>query len=185
MQFDTGDGTISEPEEIYFPGEDAPSADPVQAASSAAPPPSQDTGDGGAQGVLPDLDPRHTLDFEGLMYLGYLSDEFVWAGHKFVIRTLTVGELLEVGLVQKRYRESLGDNRAYTAAIVAACIVNVDGKPLPQPISRDVADTRLAAQFRYVADNWYPWVIDQIYMRYLGLESRVSEILDAMGEASG
>jgi len=181
-----GDGIISTPEEVFFPGEGDGFVDPGQALSSDAPAATDTaTGDKNPSGVFPELDPRHTEDFDGLMYLGALTDEFVWSGHRFRIRTLTVGELLEVALCQRAYRDTLGDNRAYTTAMVAACIVTVDGRALPQPITRDMGDTRLSTQFRFVLDHWYSWVIDHVYTKYLTLEARVAEILASMGKASG
>lgn len=167
-------------EESFFPGEST--ADPDQALSFA--PPSPVTGDG-SKDSLPGLDPRYAAEFDGLMYLGYLADTFVWCGHRFTIRTLTTGELMEVALVQRMYRDSMADSRAYTNAMVAASIVHVDGRPLPAPISRDMADTPLMARFRYVCDKWYPWTVDQIYTRYLALEAKVSAVLVAMGEVTG
>lgn len=135
--------------------------------------------------ALPDaFDPKHRTAFEGLLYLGSLSCEFPVAGHKFKIRTLTVGELLEVAQIQEKYLNNMGSSRAFVTAMVAGCLVLVDGKSLPQPITRDASDTQLANAFQYVRDSWYPWMVDKVYEKYLVLEGRVNEILEAMGGAS-
>lgn len=134
---------------------------------------------------LPEFDPRVREDFEGLMYLGRLTDEFHWFGHHFVIRTLTTGELIEVGLLHKQYANSLADVKAYQALVVAACVVSVDGKSLPIPISNDKTDTELINKFEYVRERWYPPTLDAVYERLLLLEARVDEVIEAMAKAHG
>lgn len=179
-------GIISDPEEYAsLPFEDDDSTTGPEASSTAplSEGTTSDVGDPGGEGVAWEFDPRHREAFEGLLYLGALTDEFHWLGHTFVIRSLTVGETLEVGLIHRQYRNSLGDSRAYVTAMVAASILSVDGRPLPQPLTRDPSDTRLHSQFTYVKDNWYPWVVDKIYSRVVLLEQRVEGVLEAMGEA--
>lgn len=134
---------------------------------------------------LPEFDPKYRQDFEGLLFIGNLSDTFDWLGHKFVIRTLTTGEILEVGLLHKKYGQSLADLKAYQAAVIAACVVSVDGRPLSVPLTNEVDDTLLANKFSYVLRSWFPPVLDVIYDKYLSLEERVQKVLDAMGKAQG
>lgn len=190
MQFgEAGDDDLLPPEETFLPSdllEEVDSFIPGPETSSTAPSaegttPNETRGDETV--ALPEFDPRHREDFEGLLYLGALTHEFEWAGHRFKIRTLTSGEMLEVGLAQRQYRDSIGGDRAYTTAMVAACIVLVDGKPLPRPISTDVGDTEFANKFGYVRDHWFPWVIDTVYEEYMKLEARVIEIMESMGKA--
>lgn len=123
-------------------------------------------------------------DFTGLMFLGALQDTFEWLGHTFVIRTITTNEAIEVGLIHKRYRGSLAEVKAYQAACVAACVVSVDGKELPMPISTRADDSPVENRLRVVLD-WYPTTIDTVYDAYLSLESRAVEVMNAMGEATG
>lgn len=134
---------------------------------------------------LPAFDPRYREDFEGLMYLGKLTDTFDWMGHRFTIRTLVTDEILEVGIVHKPYVGSLADVKAYQAAVVAACVESVDGRPISIPLTNNDEDTSLRNKFNYVRRNWFPPVLDVIYEKYLLLEVRVSEVLDAMKKASG
>lgn len=134
---------------------------------------------------LPEFDPRVREDFEGLLFLGYLRHEFTWIGHQFTIRTLRIGEILEVGMVHKPYVGSLAEVKAYQAAVVAACVVQVDGRPVALPITDDPADTELANKFAYILRSWFPVVLDAIYDEYQALEGRVEQVIEAMGKASG
>ena len=134
---------------------------------------------------LPEFDPSHRLDFEGLLYLGKLTDTFTWLGHKFVIRTLTVGEILEVGLIHREHVGTLAEAKAYQAAVTAACVVSVDGKQMPVPLTNEKTDTLLINRFEYVLNNWFPPTLDAIYERYLLLEDRVQKVIDEMGKGSG
>lgn len=133
----------------------------------------------------PEFDPKFRMDFEGLLYMGRLTDDFTWLGHHFVIRTLTAGEILEVGLLHRQYVGTLADVKAYQAAIVAACVVSVDGKPMPTPITNEVTDTGLLNRFNYVLRSWFPPVLDKVYEQYLLLEARVEEVIKEMGKAHG
>lgn len=134
---------------------------------------------------LPEFDPKVRQDFEGLLYLGRLTDSFTWLGHRFVIRTLSAGDILEVGLLHKPYVGSLADVKAYQAALVAACVVEVDGKPMPTPLTNERADTELVNRFEYVLRSWFPPTLDAVYERYRLLEARVEEVIEAMGKAPG
>src|SRR5690348_6594372 len=73
--------------------------------------------------IIPEFDPKVRQDFEGLLYLGRLTHTFNWLGHRFLIRTLSAGEILEVGLLHKPYIGSLADVKAYQAAVVAAAVL--------------------------------------------------------------
>lgn len=164
--------------------------------SSQAPPPPTEPHPGADDGVesgqgqaeeepLPEFDPRVMQDFEGLLFLGKLTASFGWMGHRFVIRTLTVGEVLEVGLIHRDYVGTLADIKAYQAAVTAACVERVDNRSMPFPISNDSGDTPLINRFQYVIDHWFPPTLDAIYEEYLLLEARVEKVMAAMGKAHG
>lgn len=129
------------------------------------------------------FDPRWKLEFEGLLFLGFLTKRFTWAGHTFVIKSLSTDELLQVALVHQPYVGTLGEMKAYQSAAVAACLQSVDGKPLPIPVEIDgsLIDTR----FDYVTKRYAPVIMDVIYNQYLELEQKVTHVLAAMGKASG
>lgn len=159
-------------------------------ASSAAPPdeephPGSDGDDEVVAEPLPEFDPEFRKPFEGLLYLGKLQQTFHWMGHTFVIKTLTTDEILEVGLVHAQYVGTMGEAKAYQAAVVAACIVSVDGSPPPLPITNEPDDTLLRARFDYVKRSWFPPTVDAIYDRYLVLEKQMFDVLEELGKASG
>lgn len=130
-----------------------------------------------------EFDPRYRSDFDGLLYLGALTDSFEWAGHSFTIKSLTVGDLLEVARISKDWEDTMGASRAYTSAICAACVLTVDGRQMVQPIARD-SPGRVLERFEYIKKNWYPYSVDAIYNRYVILEARVEEMMRRVGEAS-
>lgn len=151
-----------------------PHRDPVEEANSTEE----------AKTPIAEFDPKVRQDFEGLLYLGRLTDEFEAFGHSFIIRTISTDEVLEVGLLHKPYKDSISEVKAYQAALVAACVVSVDGKALPLPVTNDPYDTALSNRFHYVKRSWFPPLLDVIYERYLLLEARVDEALTAMGNRS-
>lgn len=134
--------------------------------------------------VPAEFDPRFREEFEGLLYIGKLTKTFNYLGHVIVIRTLTVDELIEVGLLNKPYQGTLGDMKAYQAAMCAGCIVTVDGKPLPQPITMNADDTPLRNRFEFVVKNYYPVTLDAIYQQFLLLEETVNQIIVAMSDSA-
>lgn len=162
--------------------EDYAPFDPREA-SSNQPPATVDEVSDSPSASVPQFDPRYTEEFEGLLFLGALRKRFRWMGHEFVIRTLVTSEVLEVGLMQKPYVGSMGEIKAYQAAVVAAAVLSVDGKPPPIPITDEVSD--LEARFHYVITHWQPIVIDMLYGQQLALEMTVNETLAAMGKAQG
>ncbi len=140
----------------------------------------------GPDGPLPEFDTRMRTEFSGLLYLGALTDTFDWLGHRFVIRTLRTGELVGVSLAVKDYLGTDGYLKAWQCAMVGACVVSVDGRPLPPlPLTDHPEDSLVAARFRYVMDHWFPPVPDHIYERYVELELVVREVIKAMGNRSG
>lgn len=130
---------------------------------------------------LPTFDPRVRRELEGLLFLGKLTHTFTWMNHTFVIRTLVTDALLEIGMIHKPYVGTLGEVKAYQAAVVASTVVSVDGKPIGFSISDDVSD--IVDRFNYVKDHWYPPVLDAIYEEYLLLESKVNDVIEATGKA--
>ncbi len=123
--------------------------------------------------------------FEGLAFIGKLTDTFTWMGHRIIIRTLVADELLEVGLLAKRYMGSLGEAKAYQMACVGACIVTADGQPLPLPMTNGDLAELVEFRFNWVKANWHSIVHDAIYEKFLLLDDEAHRIVEAMGEASG
>jgi len=132
---------------------------------------------------LPEFDPRYREEFVGLMYLGSLSKTFSRWGHEFVIRTLTTEEIAEIGLLVKEYDGTLASTAVYQAAVVAAAVVSVDGRPIAEPL--EYGDSGMRAKYRHVAKKWMPPVRAALYQEYFDLEITSNAVLEAMGKVSG
>lgn len=129
------------------------------------------------------FDQRYKEDFEGLAFLGALEAHFSYIGHKFVIRTLTVNELLAVSQIMKEHVGTVGEMRAHATAMVALSVQSVDGIGLPVPFEEGGSDYAWAQQrFDYVKARWFPFTVDYVYERYLLLESRVNQVLAEMAD---
>ncbi len=190
MPVGDGEEVWEDPPQVANVGPTSQGPDPSSPAPDQPTEPHRETDDGAGsdQGTvepLPEFDQRVREDFEGLLYLGKLEATFEWMGHKFVIRTLTVGEVLEIGLLHKEYVGTLTDVKAYQAALVAACVVKIDRKSLPFPLTNEDDDTPLRNRFEYVLRSWFPPTLDAVYEQYLLLEERVERVMEAMGKAYG
>jgi hypothetical protein len=125
------------------------------------------------------FDDRWKQDFEGLLYLGKLEKEITSIPlHKFVVRTLTVNEQLEVLLITQPYADGIGYARAYKAAVVAAGLVSIDGKEL---IPTDKNSNVLRQKWDYVTIGWYEPVIDVLYEEIDQLHARMIEACQEIG----
>lgn len=122
--------------------------------------------------------------FQGLLLLGQLDHWFTWVGHRFHIRTCLPSELAEGARWAARYRDTDGYVKAYQAAVLAACVVTVDGRPLPVVPLHD-GQSVVGENAQWVLDHWFPPVLDKVHEEYILLEIKAREILDAMGKASG
>ena len=125
------------------------------------------------------FDDKWKKDFEGLLYLGKLEKEVVSIPmHKFVVRTLTVNEQLEVLLITQPYADGIGYARAYKAAVVAAGLVSVDSKEL---VATDKSSNVLRQKWEYVTNGWYEPVIDVLYEEIDQLHSRMIQVCQEIG----
>lgn len=188
---ESDEGVWEEPPPVANVGITPPGPDPSSPApdQSTEPQPVTDEGAGSdqqeAEEPLPEFDPKVREDFEGLLYLGALTQQFEWMGHTFVIRSLHVGEILEIGLLHREYVGTLAETKAYQAAVTAACVVQIDKRRMPFPITNEDDDTILRNRFQYVLDKWFPPTLDAIYENFLLLEARVDRVMLAMGKAHG
>lgn len=124
------------------------------------------------------FDSRWRNPFEGLAYLGHLEGDVEIPYHSFKVRTLTTGEKIKVIAMISDMENSVNYPRAYRAAVVAAGLTLVDGKPLlVGQKSLDVIPQR----YRYITDNWYDFVIDILYEKIDELEGKVLEVLKELG----
>ena len=110
---------------------------------------------------------------------------FTWpgrTGHKFRIKTIDTDTYLKASQYAKRYENTLGDMKAYQAAIVAACLVSVDGKPLPVPVlsGQDDFDARV-----FFCGKMFSWTLEAIYLQFCVLENTVAQVIENLGKVSG
>jgi hypothetical protein len=119
-------------------------------------------------------------DVEGLMWLGYLEEDFDYCGHNFVLRTLRGDEDLLAGLVCKRYTEAIGQDKALTWATVALALVAVDGdEDFCPPIGRD-KEAWARARFQYCTTKWFWPLAVRLWMSYAGLLQRQAAAMEAV-----
>lgn len=121
---------------------------------------------------------RWKNDFEGLIYLGALEEEVKIPYHKFVIKTLVAADKIGIIQLSKEYEGSVGYNRIYRAACVAAALVSVDGRVLV-PSEKKVPI--LKQKYDYVTNSWYEPVIDLLYNKINELELRAIRVMVEMG----
>lgn len=126
---------------------------------------------------LEDFPPEVREDVEGLIWLGYLEDEFDFCGHHFVIRTLRGDEELLASLVCKEFVETLGQARAWVWAQIAMALVAVDGdENFCPPVSSNKRDYA-RARFQYCTARWFWPVAAFINTRYGLLIERQQEAI--------
>lgn len=121
---------------------------------------------------------------EGLMFLGYLEDDFEFCGHHFVIRTLRGDEELLAGLVTKEFANTMAQERAWVWALVSLALSVVDGDPEFCPRitknDRDYARQR----FQYCTKKWFWPLAVHIHERYADLLKEQEEAMEAMEDLS-
>jgi len=83
---------------------------------------------------------------------------------------MSEGDILRVGQLTKDYRGSLSEYESQRVYTVAASIVNVDGKPLLEPLSDDDKKYDMLYEKAQVVKKWYPAVVHFLHDRYLELE---------------
>lgn len=127
---------------------------------------------------LPAFPDNWKEEFEGLTFLGYLEDVVEIPSHRFVIHTLTVGEKLQIGLTTKEFEGTLGYARAYRAAVVAAALQEVDGRPI---LVASKGTSVIRQKFDYVVNLWFDPIVDLLYERVNLLEARVLELMRVLG----
>lgn len=111
---------------------------------------------------------EHIQPLRGLLFVGALSKNFTYAGHDFLIETLTEGEVIRVGQLISTYRGTFSEAEARKCFTVAACVKAVDGYAIVTDIEPKASNLPERVK---VVEKWYPPVVDYVYRRYLELES--------------
>lgn len=133
----------------------------------------------------PEFDEKHRMKFRGMLYVGALTDQFELFGHSFTIATPSETERLQIGLVMQPYQATMTAEIAYQNALVAAYLVDIDGRKLPEPVTTDPKDVALLHRFKWVTANLRRAVVNRLFERCLVLDKQVDDVLAAMGKASG
>lgn len=115
-----------------------------------------------------EISPRTRDNIETLLSRGKLTSTVVYAGHEFVIRTLTIGEELSVAEICRQYDDTIVQARALATATVAAAIESIDGMPLMHSIGPDES-MAIRQKFNFIKSKWYWNIIGHIYQEYLAL----------------
>jgi hypothetical protein len=110
-----------------------------------------------------------------LLNLGELTQEFDVRGHKIILRTLKVGEELEISTFIQPFIGTIDEGRALATASIAAAIVSYDGNPLVRAVGPE--ENLLRKKFDFVREHMYWPVIRMIY------EECYSKLLDRQVEA--
>ena len=119
----------------------------------------------------------------GLLWLGYLSEDFELFGHRFVIRTLTRGDRLAASLLTKEWEETLGLADAYQTATVAASLMAVDGQPIAELSPSANRQATIRATFTRVQE-WYEPVIESLFERVTLLNGKQLSAFTALRSKS-
>lgn len=116
-------------------------------------------------------------DVEGLLWLGYLEDDFSFCGHHFVIRTLRGDEELLAGLVTREYSETMAQAKAQVWSTIALALVAVDDdEDFCPPATRD-KKVYARARFQYATSQWFWPIALFIYNRYSTLLERQAQAI--------
>src|SRR6476469_1952978 len=109
-------------------------------------------------------------DVYSLLNLGELTQEFDVRGHKIILRTLKVGEELEISTFVQPFVVTIDEVRALATATIAAAIQSFDGGPLVRSVGPQ--ENMLRKKFDFVREHMYWPVIRMLY------EDCYSQLLD-------
>ncbi len=127
--------------------------------------------------------PEIAQDVTGLVHLGHLTGRFEVLGHVIVLRTLKLGEELAVGQVVDQFAQTVVQGQAFAAALVAASLVSVDGRPVLAALGPDQEAT-IRDKFEYITTRWYTDTVLEIYSCYKELQARQVKAYEAVSGKS-
>lgn len=113
----------------------------------------------------------------GLSYLGQLSEEVTFCGHRFGIKTLRPAEKFAIGVALQPYRNTVSEVDAFQALTVGMALTSVDGDaefcPPLGPNPEEFAKARL----NYVLNGktgdggWYSPTIEFLWREYARIDA--------------
>jgi len=119
----------------------------------------------------------------GLINIGRLTKDISLYGDDIRLRTLKIGEELEVGLLISKWTGTAEEGRAYAVAIVAASIETLNGKKLVSTLGPS-QDDELRRKFDFVRTKWYWPAIQEIYENYVELQQEQLKALEELRSKS-
>jgi hypothetical protein len=116
-------------------------------------------------------------NIDDLIWLGHLEEEFEFAGHTFVLRTLKADEELLSATLTKEYIDTLGQAKAWAWANVALALVAVDGDEDWCPEIGPSKKANARGKFNYCIQNWYWPLGEYLFYEYTQLVARQIEAI--------
>jgi hypothetical protein len=111
--------------------------------------------------------------FQELTHIGYLTHTFQWGKYEFTLRTLTIDEEIAVGQLIKHLNQTIGQEKALVAAVMAASLVSVNGKyPFPEVFVEDEI-AKLRENYYYISHNWRWPILSKLNEQYLIMQEKM------------
>jgi hypothetical protein len=132
-----------------------------------------------------DLTSEENFQFENLLTIGKLEKLVKIAGHSFHIRTINGDEEVQAGLIIKPFVGSDGYPRAYKIAILAACVEEIDGRPVYSPLGPQEDRLMMMRKKFDIWKEYYPVIQDLVYREITKLEEELNPLVEKLGKMSG
>jgi hypothetical protein len=117
-----------------------------------------------------EIDEALREDIYTLVHQGYLTDNVVFGGHSFDIRTLNAREGWAALTAINQYKGSLAESRAYMAAVVGLSLLAYDGEA-DFHLKLDNLEQHALKRLNFVG-QWDDVVIEHIFAAYNLLDAR-------------
>ena len=128
-----------------------------------------------------ELTPEDELLFEELIMIGRRQKQVRVAGHHILLSTMNTDVELQIGLLTKEFMGSDAYARAYKAAVVAASVTEIDGRPVYQPLSPGEEDTTIIVRKKFErVREYYPIIVDMIYNHVMELEQELFPLVEKL-----
>lgn len=129
-----------------------------------------------------ELDEEEEQAFSDLLFIGRKEKVMHIAGHRILLCTLTTDVELQLGLLTKEFQGSDGYARAYKAAVVAASIKEIDGRPLYQSLSSDESeDIAYVVRKKFEkTQKYYPIILEMIYTQVVEMEKELFPLVEKL-----
>lgn len=126
----------------------------------------------------------------GLSYIGQLSEDIVFCGHTFSLKTLRPAEKLAAGVALQPYRNTVAEVDAFQALYVGLAVTSVDGDadfcPPIGPNMEDYARARLnfVLNGKDGQGGWYSPTIEYLWREYTRLDATAAQAVKELHRLS-